>query len=126
MSVKQIIEDTYLKLVNDDSSLYNLEVLSKDNSDYRLVEKSFTNTCSELAKTRYSNKELKIERICRIHKKVPEVKSESKSKKNVLVFHGTPRENVEGILNYGFRSTERLFSIKFLLFQDLFFFNSKI
>ena len=119
MSVKQIIEDTYLKLVNDDSSLYNLEVLSKDNSDYRLVEKSFTNTCGELAKTRYSNKELKIERICRIHKKIPEVKSESKSKKNVLVFHGTPRENVEGILNYGFRSTECLFSVKFLLFLDL-------
>ena len=37
------VEDSYLRFVNDDNSLYNLEVLSKDNADYELVEKSFMN-----------------------------------------------------------------------------------
>ena len=43
MTEKQVIEDSYLRFVNDDNSLYNLEVLSKDNADYELVEKSFMN-----------------------------------------------------------------------------------
>ena len=99
---KQIIEDSYLKLVNDESSLHSLEVLSKDNSDYKLVEKSIINTSSRYAKKFF--KGFKIERICRIHKKHPEVKNDST--KNVLVFHGTPRKNVEGILKYGFKPSE--------------------
>ena len=37
------VEDSYLRFVNDGNSLYNLEVLSKDNADYKLVEKSFMN-----------------------------------------------------------------------------------
>ena len=73
MATKQIIEDSYLKFVNDDNSLYNLEVLSKDNSDYKLVKKSFTNTCSEFAKENYSNKEFKIERVCKIYQNFPKV-----------------------------------------------------
>ena len=104
MTENQTIEDSYLKFVSDESSLYNLEVLSNDNSDYKLVEKSIINTSSELAKIKYSN--IKIERICRIHKKLPDMKTDSKSKHNILVFHGTPRNNVEGILNYGFKPSK--------------------
>ena len=107
MPEDQIIEDAYLRFVNDDNSLYNLEVLSKDNSDYKLVEKSILNTSSELAKKTYILKGFKIERICRIHKNVPEAKSESAE--NVLVFHGTPRKNVGGILNYGFKPSRGYF-----------------
>ena len=109
MAENQTIEDSYLRFVNDDNSLYNLEVLSKDNPDYKLVEKSIINTSSDFAKISYSN--IKIERICRIHKKVPVVKSDSTE--NILVFHGTPRKNIDGILNYGFRPSKGLFSIIF-------------
>ena len=99
---KQIIVDSYLKLVNDESSLHSLEILSKDNSDYKLVEKSIINTSSKRAKI--FSKVFKIERICRIHKKHPEVKNYSTE--NVLFFHGTPRKNVEGILKHGFKPSE--------------------
>ena len=102
MTEKQIIEDTYLKLVNDENSLHSLEVLSKDNSDYKLVEKSIINTSRKCAKTFF--KGFKIERICRIHKKNAEVKNDLTE--NVLIFHGTPRKNVEGILKHGFKPSE--------------------
>ena len=104
MTENQTIEDSYLKFVSDENSLYNLKVLRNDNSNYKLVEKSIINTSSELAKIKYSN--IKIERICRIHKKLPNNKTDSKSKQNILVFHGTPRNNVEGILNYGFKPSK--------------------
>ena len=103
MAEKQIIENGYLKFVNDANFLYNLEVLSNDNSDYKLVEKSIMNSSSNLAKSR-PNKRFKIESICRIHEKVP--KKKSASTENILVFHGTSRNNVKGILNYGFRPSK--------------------
>ena len=102
MTENQTIEDSYLKFVNDESSLYNLEVLSNDNSDYKLVEKSIINTSRKCAKTFF--KGFKIERICRIHKKNAEVKNDLTE--NVLIFHGTPRKNVEGILKHGFKHSE--------------------
>ena len=102
MAEKQVIEDSYLKFVNEDNSLYNLEVLSKDNSDYKLVEKSIINTCCEFEKENFFN--IKIERICKIHQKVPVVKTDATE--NVLVFHGTPRKNIEGILNCGFKPSK--------------------
>ena len=109
MTEKQVIEDSYLRFVNDDNSLYNLEVLSKDNADYELVEKSFMNTSSELQKYDPSGG-FEVERICRVHQKLPELRENSTE--NVLVFHGTIRENVDGILSYGFRPSEGKFEIK--------------
>ena len=67
MPEDQIIEDAYLRFVNDDNSLYNLEVLSKDNSDYKLVEKSIINTCCEFEKKTSST--LKLREFARFTKK---------------------------------------------------------
>ena len=117
MAQKQIIENGYLRFVNDKSSKYKLEVLSSGNADYKLVEKSIIDTSIEFAKTWYSkeNKELRIERICRIHQKFPELKE--KSKENILVFHGTPRKNVNGVLKYGFKPSKSLFALNTLCFK---------
>ena len=101
------IKDSYLRFVRNDSSRYNLEVLSKDNSDYKLIEKSFTNTNSEFAKNR-PKFDFSIERICKIHQNFPELKRDSME--NILIFHGTPRKNVEGILEHGFKPSRGLFS----------------
>ena len=109
------IKDSYRRFVRNDSSRYNLEVLSKDNSDYKLIEKSFTNTNSEFAKNR-PKFDFSIERICKIHQNFPELKRDSME--NILIFHGTPRKNVEGILKHGFKPSRGLFStiVKFLNF----------
>ena len=96
-------DEDYLTYVNDSkNSLYYLEVLAESSHDYQLIKKSFNNTGSMYSKT--SNKmEVIIKNTYRIR---------SKNQRNVdhlskiLVFHGTPRRNVPGILTSGFKSTE--------------------
>ena len=105
------IEDSYLKFVDD--FIYNLEVLNKDSDDYKLIEKSFKNTSSKFAKNK-PKFDFSIVRICKIHQKVPKLKNVST--KNILIFHGTPRKNVDEILKHGFKPSTSLFSTIYIFF----------
>ena len=92
-----------LKNVNDSkNSLYYLEVLAESSHDYQLIKMSLNNTGNMYSKT--SNKvEVSVKNIYRIRSRNPR-KVNNLSK--ILVFHGTPRKNVPGILTSGFKSTE--------------------
>ena len=96
-------DEDYLKHANDSkNSLYYLEVLAESSHDYRLIEKSFNNTGNMYSKT--SNEmEVSIKNIYRVRSRLPKM---IKHSSNILVFHGTPRRNVPGILTSGFKSSD--------------------
>ena len=77
---------------------YNLEGLNPDNSDYQLIVNSFIATSSVRRNQGQSSCNFIVEKIFRVKPQV----ARSVDGDNVLVFHGTPRENVGGILKNGF------------------------
>ena len=100
MVEKQSKKDNYLRFVHEQNSKYNLEILSEDDSDdFELIKKSFINTIG-------NNYNFKIERICRVHQKQTSRKQENIESDKILLFHGTPGQNVSGILREGFKSSK--------------------
>ena len=92
--------ENYLKFINNQTSLYNLEILSEKHDDFQLINTSFRITSSCCLN------DLKIERICRVHPKHPTKKKEDIKSDNILLFHGTSHKNVPGILLDGFKSSK--------------------
>ena len=94
-------KDNYLKFVRKRNSEYYIEILMEDSDDFELIKKSFQNTSGK------RRSDLKIVGICRVHQRHPTKISEDIDSDKILVVHGTPRENVPGILHKGFRSSVR-------------------
>ena len=96
---KQRKKDNYLRFVHKQNSKHNLEILSEDSYDFQLIKKSFHDTIG-------NNYNFKIKRICRVHQNHPSRKPEDIESDKILLFHGTPGQNVPGILHNGFRSSK--------------------
>ena len=90
----------YSNFKNEKTS-YHLEILNKENKDFQLIKKSFYNTANACNSNVFSSY-FKIKRICRVHQDYPSRKPEDIESEKILVFHGTPRKNVTGILREGF------------------------
>ena len=98
----QYDEDSFTCHDDSNNSLYYLEALAESSRDYQLIEKSFNNTGKTFLNMS-KRSELIIEKVYRIRSRRPK-KVINSSK--ILVFHGTPRKNVPGILTSGFKSSE--------------------
>ena len=94
----------YSNFQNEKTS-YHLEILNKENKDFQLIKKSFCNTANACNSNVFSSY-FKIKRICRVHQDYPSRKPEDIESEKILVFHGTPRKNVTGILREGFIPSE--------------------
>ena len=92
---------------NAHNPLYSLEPLPQDSGDYKLIEKSFMNTSSVKRGRGHPSCNFAIEAIYRINPVVAH-KTIGNRMGSILVFHGTPGLNVEGILRYGFRPSTGL------------------
>ena len=107
--------DGYLRFVNDNRSKYNLKVLPRSHTDYKLIERSIMNTSSDNWNSDFEEEHFAIVRICRICTKVPKQKPEEIGRNNVLLIHGTPRKNVDGILRHGFKPSAGIIWADFFL-----------
>ena len=96
---------------------YKLELLNKDDSDYKLLESSFDtnhraphNMLYSIRHEMTACKSDENERILNIFRVVPIDKtlkeSNTSSCSNILLLHGTKAPNVEGILRTGFKPSQ--------------------
>ena len=95
--------DDYLSFVYSQNSKYQIQILSEESKDFKLIKKSFHNTSGDL------RSDLKIKRICRVHQRQPNKTLEDIDSDKTLVVHGTPRRKVPGILQKGFISSVKGF-----------------
>ena len=88
-------EDNHFVFISNQDSVYYIEILSRQNNDFKLIKKSFHNT------SRLTESSIKIKRIWRVHRnKIGN--PEDNGQQKMLLVHGTHRTNVPGILHNGF------------------------
>ena len=108
MKVK-MFNDDYLSFIDNKHSAYRLIVTNERDYDYKLISASFKLTnygYGTYIPTKF--KETKIERIYRIVENFPATQQTGIYDDGaILLYHGTKRENVQGILNVGFISSSR-------------------
>ena len=91
---------------NNVGNLYSLELMLPGSSDYDLIETSFMNTSSVKRELGYPSCNLSIKVLFKVKPKVPNNSVVKRGMGNILVFHGTPLQNVDGILKFGFRPSK--------------------
>ena len=98
-------KDIYLHFVGSKESAYSLEVLDERHFDYQVVKTAFFNTLGGNMHPYDPNKKLNVERICRVLQNSPTRNPEDMYNGALLLFHGTKRNRVHGILREGFKSS---------------------
>ena len=93
---------------NNVGNLYSLEPMLPGNNDHQLIVKSIMNTSSVKRRKGSPSCNFAIEVIYRVKSKVAHKSVSNRGTGNILVFHGTPLQNVDGILRYGFRPSSGL------------------
>ena len=87
---------------NNVGNLYILEPMLQGSGDDQLIKESFMNTSSVKRGKGYPCCNFAIEVIYRVKPKVSKNSVVNRGMGNILVFHGTPGHNVDGILRQGF------------------------
>ena len=83
-------------------NLYSLELILPGNNDHQLIVKSIMNTSSVKRGKGYPCCNFVIEVIYRVKPVLPNNSVVNRGMRKILVFHGTPGHNVDGILKFGF------------------------